>query len=235
MKRFWVVAGMLFALPLMATAQQSELDRVFPEVNWEGAILTDVLNQLHELTGLNFSVTGNLAQMTITLRMKERTVRDILQEIASQIGAEFGYDLATKTVQIRPRTLAPTTQQQSQNLRTPTLSTGGETEAYIWERRRFRFLDAYTGTMLLGGSIIVPLFSPLSMGAGFGGGLGGFGGGFGGMGGFGGFGGGLGGFGGGFGGLGGFGGVGGGLGGVGGGFGGMGGFGGFGGGLGGGC
>ena len=214
MKRFWVVAGMLFALPLMATAQQSELDRVFPEVNWEGAILTDVLNQLHELTGLNFSVTGNLAQMTITLRMKERTVRDILQEIASQIGAEFGYDLATKTVQIRPRTLAPTTQQQSQNLRTPTLSTGGETEAYIWERRRFRFLDAYTGTMLLGGSIIVPLFSPLSMGAGFGGGLGGFGGGFGGMGGFGGFGGGLGGFGGGgFGGLGGFGGFGGGIGG----------------------
>jgi len=226
MRRWLTVALMLLALPIAGMAQQggSELDRVLPEVNWDGATLTDVLNALHEATGLNFSITGPFAQTPITLRMTNRTVRDILQEIVNQIGAEFGYDIATKTVQIRPRTVAPPTTTPTTPIRTPSPVTGGETQSSNWERLRFRFLDAYTGTMLLGGTLIVPIFSPLSMGAGFGG-LGGFGGGFGGLGGLGGFGG-LGGLGGGFGGLGGLGGLGGGLGG-------LGGFGGLGGGLGG--
>ncbi len=216
-----LVTLLLVGSGAVTVAQQSPLEKVIPEMTLDQATLQDVLNYLAEEAGVDFSVDPRMAAFPVSLRLRNRTVQDILEQIAGQVGAEFTYDPQTNTVHFRyrqPQVLQPT-------VRVPTQPTAQvETISLNWERIRFRFLNAYDGIMLFGGTIVTPVFSPMGMG-----GFGGFGGWGGGLGGWGGWGGGLGGWGGWGGGLGGWGG----FGGWGGGLGGWGGFGGWGGGLGG--
>ena len=195
LKLMLVVSILVMGGAASVYAQQSPLDTVISSVNFDQVPLQSALGYLVGLLGergvrVDFDVDPRLGTPLVTLSRTNQTLRSILQEMAQQVGAEFLYDEKTNTIYFRFRP---------------------------YDRINLRFLNVYDAVMLFGGSIVVPLFSPMGMGGfgGFGGwgggwgGLGGWGGGWGGLGGWGGFGGlgGLGGFGGrGLGGLGGFGG-----------------------------
>ncbi|MEZ8221279.1 hypothetical protein GG496_001449 [Candidatus Fervidibacteria bacterium JGI MDM2 JNZ-1-D12] len=180
LKLMLVVSILTMGNVLFVHAQQSPLDTVIPEVNFDQVPLQNALAYLVGERGIHLDIDPRLSALPVTLSRSNQTLRSILQEIARQVTADFVYDEKTNTVHFRFKP---------------------------YDRITLRFLNVYDAIMLFGGSIIVPFFSPMSMG-GFGG-WGGWGGGWGGLGGWGGWGGGwggLGGWGGGWGGLGGWGG-----------------------------
>ena len=166
----------------VAYAQQSPLDTVIPEVNFDQVPLQNALAYLVGDLKIHLDIDPRLSTIPVTLSRSNQTLRSILQEIAQIANAEFTYDEKTNTVHFRFKP---------------------------FDRIRLNFLNVYDGILLFGGSIISPLqgamlaISSGGMGWGGFGGWGGWGGGLGGWGGLGGFGGfGRGGFGGGLGGFG---------------------------------
>ena len=157
-------------------AQQSPLDTVIPEVNFDQVPLQNALAYLVGNLKIHLDIDPRLSTIQVTLSRSNQTIRSILQEIAQIANAEFTYDEKTNTVHFRFKP---------------------------FNRIRLNFLNVYDGILLFGGSIISPLqgamlaISSGGMGWGGFGGWGGWGGGLGGWGGWGGWGGGLGGWGGG--------------------------------------
>jgi len=176
----------------VAYAQQSPLDTVIPEVNFDQVPLQNALAYLVGDLKIHLDIDPRLSTIPVTLSRSNQTLRSILQEIAQLVNAEFTYDEKTNTVHFRFKP---------------------------FDRIRLNFLNVYDGVLLFGGSIISPLQGAMLAISSGGMGWGGFGGwgGWGGLGGWGGWGGGWGGWGGWGGGLGGWGGWGGGWGGWGGG------------------
>ena len=135
-------------------AQQSPLDTVISNVDFDQVPLQNALAYLVGERGINLEVDPRLSTLPVTLSRSNQTLRRILQDIAQQVTADFIYDEKTNTVIFRFKP---------------------------YDRVRLNFLNVYDAMMLFGGSIIVPFFSPMSMG-----GFGGWGGGWGGLGGWGG-------------------------------------------------
>ncbi len=160
LKLMLVVSILTMGNVLFVHAQQSPLDTVIPEVNFDQVPLQNALAYLVGERGIHLDIDPRLSALPVTLSRSNQTLRSILQEIARQVTADFVYDEKTNTVHFRFKP---------------------------YDRITLRFLNVYDAIMLFGGSIIVPFFSPMSMG-GFGG-WGGWGGGWGGLGGWGGWGG----------------------------------------------
>lgn len=160
LKLVLVVSILVTGSIALVHAQQSPLDTVISEVNFDQVPLQNALAYLVGERGINFEVDPRLSSLPVTLSRSNQTLRRILQEIAQQVTAEFVYDEKTNTVIFRFKP---------------------------YDRVTLKFLNVYDAITLFGGSIIVPFFSPMSIG-GYGGwgGFGGWGGGWGGLGGWGG-------------------------------------------------
>ena len=171
MKLMLVTTLVLLGNLMLAHAQKSPLDTVISRVDFDQAPLQDALAYLVDLVGdlkINLDVDPRLSNLPVTIHLSDQTLRSVLEEIAKRVGAEFNYDEKTNTIQFHPKP---------------------------YGRVEFKFLNAYDGILLFGGTIISPLQGAMlaisSGGMGWGGwggwgGLGGWGGGWGGLGGWGG-------------------------------------------------
>ena len=148
----------------VAYAQQSPLDTVIPEVNFDQVPLQNALAYLVGDLKIHLDIDPRLSTIPVTLSRSNQTLRSILQEIAQLVNAEFTYDEKTNTVNFRFKP---------------------------FDRIRLNFLNVYDGVLLFGGSIISPLQGAMLAISSGGMGWGGFGGwgGWGGLGGWGGWGG----------------------------------------------
>ncbi|MCX7966965.1 MAG: hypothetical protein N3B10_00590 [Armatimonadetes bacterium] len=155
LKLMLVVSILAMGSVAFVHAQQSPLDTVVSEVNFDQVSLQNALAYLLGERGISFEVDPRLSGISVTIHRTNQPLRRILQDIAQQVTAEFVYDEKTNTVHFRFKP---------------------------YDRVTLKFLNVYDGIMLFGGSIIVPYFSPMSMGGGYGGwggwgGIGGWGGG----------------------------------------------------------
>ncbi|MFN3421802.1 MAG: hypothetical protein ACK40X_08780, partial [Armatimonadota bacterium] len=122
-------------------AQQSPLDAVISEVNFDQVPLQNALAYLVGERGIKLEVDPGLSTLPVTLSRSNQTLRRILQDIAQQVSAEFAYDEKTNTVVFRLKPYDLT-----------------------YDRITLRSINVYDAILLFGGSIVVPFFSPMSAG-----------------------------------------------------------------------